>query len=57
MTTFKAVAMLILAVFILSVGTACREKPNKYRRFERRGTKDDSPRGMMMGAHSGILTV
>ncbi len=35
MTTSKAVPMLILAVFILSIGTACREKPKKYRRFDK----------------------
>ena len=35
MGTSKAVPMLLLAVFILSIGTACREKPNKYRRFDK----------------------
>lgn len=31
MTTSKAVPLLILAVFILSIGTACRQRPKKYR--------------------------
>jgi hypothetical protein len=35
MTTSRAVSMLVLAGFILSIGTACREKPNKYRRFDK----------------------
>ena len=35
MTTSKAVRMLIFAVFILSIGTACREKPNKYREVDK----------------------